>query len=137
MEELVTAWQAAISANPAAPSEMATASVQGMLATLTSALSWMIAADSTPQTRPDYALFSLPSGDLLPQTARLAGNNTLFIETIKAMTDNFNAGLQNIAASLSSTSVYILDAHSLFNDIHADPSLVSTDDSVGISKATH
>jgi hypothetical protein len=95
-----------------------------MLATLATTLSWLIAADSTDQNRPDFVLFTVPSASVLPETARLDKSNTIFSETFENMTTTFNNGLADVAERLNTTTVFALDAQKLFDDLYDEPSLV-------------
>jgi hypothetical protein len=105
MDELVSIWQSAISAAPGDPQTPALAEVRSMVSTLNSTLRWLLPATGTPL--PDFVLI----GDILPQTARLAMNNTGYINVFKNMTAAYNVGLGQVAESLSATtSVYALEA---------------------------
>lgn len=96
-----------------------------MLATLATTLSWLIASDSTDQNRPDFVLFTLPSADVLPDSSRIDKTNALFTSTFENMTSTFNSGLTTVAERLNNTSVFALNAQSLFDDLYSNPSLVS------------
>lgn len=109
MDELVQVWQSAINSNPNDPQTPALGDVQEMLATLNTTLRWLIPTGATPA--PDFVLITLPRGDLLPATARMALNNTGYINVFRNMTTAFNNGLGEVAQSLSSsTTVYTLAA---------------------------
>ena len=125
IEELVAIWEASVAANPTNPGTAAIAGVQAMLATLATTLSWLIASDSTDQNRPDFVLFTLPSADVLPDSSRIDKTNALFTSTFENMTSTFNSGLTTVAERLNNTSVFALNAQSLFDDLYSNPSLVS------------
>lgn len=109
MEELTTVWQNAMSANPGDPQSPALASVQEMVSTLNNTIRWLIPATGTGV--PDFVMITLPRGDILPQTHRLASNNTGFVNVFRNMTNAYNAGILSVAESLSRlTTVYTLDA---------------------------
>lgn len=109
MDELVQIWESAISSNPGDPQTPALADVQSMLSTMNTTLRWLL--PTTGASSPDFVLIALPRGDLLPQTSRLALNNTGYVNVFRNMTVSFNAGLAEVAKSLSaSTTVYTLDA---------------------------
>lgn len=109
MDELVQIWESAISSNPGDPQTPAMADVQSMLTTMNTTLRWLLPTTGTPA--PDFVLITLPPGDILPQTARLALNNTGYVNVFKNMTTAFNAGLVDVAQSLSTTTtVYTLAA---------------------------
>lgn len=125
IEEIFTILEAAVTSTPANPASVAIPGVRAMLATLATALPWLIAADSTDQNRPDFVLFKLPAANALPDSPRMSNTNPLFVSTFQNMTTVFNDGLNGIAQRLNRTTVFALDAQSLFDDLHADPSLVS------------
>lgn len=110
MDELVQIWESAISSTPGDPQTPALADVRAMLSTMNTTLRWMIPTTGAPS--PDFVLIALPRGDILPQTSRLALNNTGYINVFRNMTSAFNTGLSEVAQSLStSTTVYTLDAN--------------------------
>lgn len=109
MDELVQIWESAISSDPGDPQTPALANVRSMLGTMNTTLRWLIPTTGTPA--PDFVLITLPRGDILPQTSRLALNNTGYISVFKNMTSAFNTGLGEVAQGLStSTTVYTLAA---------------------------
>ena len=108
MEQLVTVWQAAMGSNPDSIQATAQAGADLMLATLSTSLGWCMPNSSAAQNQPDFALISLPQGDLLPEISGLAGNNS--ISTFKSLVSYYNNGLPNVAAKLNSTTVYTLSA---------------------------
>ena len=110
MEQLMTVWEAAIGSNPENVQATATAGIDTMVASISVALSWLISASPNVKNRPDFALISLPQGDLLPEIASLAGNNASLISIFKNLSSHFNDGLANVAAALNSTAVYTLNA---------------------------
>lgn len=110
MDELVQIWESAIASNSGDPQTPALADVRSMLSTMNTTLRWLLPTAGTPA--PDFVLIALPRGDLLPQTSRLALNNTGFVNVFRNMTTAFNNGLAEVAQSLSaSTTVYTLDAN--------------------------
>lgn len=110
LEQLTSVWQTAITGGSNDPQQQAIAGVQIMLSSLTTSLSWL--TTSSTAAKPDFALVTIPRGDLVPQTARIANNNTDNIALFKTLTNFYNNGLKTVANSLSGSTVYLLDAES-------------------------
>jgi hypothetical protein len=110
MEQLVTIWQAAMGTNPNDVLGAATVGVDSMLSTLGTSLSWLIPAAPTNHPLPDFALVSLPQGNLLPEIQSLAGNNQNLVDIFQNLTDHFNNGLAGVAAALNATTVFTFNA---------------------------
>lgn len=108
MEEIVTIWQAAISANPGNPEPYAIGLVQRMLSSMSTCLNWLIPDKATSDARPDFALLSLPQGDLLPEASGLGSGNAFYIAVLKNMTLAFNNGLSQVATNLNRSTVHIM-----------------------------
>lgn len=110
MEQLVTVWQAAMGTNPDSVQATAQTGVDTMLSTVSNALGWLIpAANSTTQAKPDFAIVTLPQGNLVPEIAYLANYNSDYISVFRNLTDYYNQGLNNLAKVLGSTTVYNLN----------------------------
>lgn len=106
----MSVWQQAIAQTGSDPQTVVMPVVQSLVATLATSLSWLMPSDGSQDARPDFAIITLPQGDLLPQTAGLAQNNTDHINLLKSMTTAYNTGLSEVvASSLNKTTVYLLN----------------------------
>ena len=105
---MLTVWQAAVSANPTDPMSYASGVIQRMLSSISESLKWTIAADATADARPDFALLTLPEGELLPQAIAIAGDRIQNLDVLMNMTTTYNDGMAGIASVLNSTKVHVL-----------------------------